>query len=145
MQKKLVRSVIIEKGFNSQTISDKEKGFFPFVPQSKGKHARKPFQAINTPLAVGFDNHLSVGVGCESVPQPLQRFPNLFEVVHFTIIDNPDSAIIARHGLATSFGEVDHRQSSVPQTQTMLFIKKKARVIRAPMGQPHKALGQRIP
>jgi hypothetical protein len=64
-----------------------------------------------------------------------QGLTDLPEIVYLAIVNNMDTSILTAHGLLSCCREIDYGKPPVPQPNTVAFIKKKARIIRATVSE----------
>jgi hypothetical protein len=126
---------VIIKGLDPQSVPGQKKAFLTAIPQSEGKHPYKMLETINSPLKIGIEDHLRVGSAPEAVPVPFQDFTNLSKIINLTIMNDMHTSILTRHGLVSGSGQIDDGQPAMTQPHTGLWIKKKARIIRAAVGK----------
>jgi hypothetical protein len=76
------------------------------IPQGEREHADEMFDALESPLIVRREDHLGVGLGAEGVPETLELFPKLEEVVHLAVEGDDKASAVPGHGIAAERRQV---------------------------------------
>ena len=88
-----------EQRLDAEPVARREELALASVPDHERPHPVEPLDAVEAPLDVGVEDDLGVGAALEGVPQSLELFPELEEIVDHPVEDDPERAIQRGHRL----------------------------------------------
>src|SRR5439155_1284819 len=89
----------VVEGFDPEPIPRQQQPPPPPVPDREGEHPPQLLHAALALLFVEVKNGLCVGSRLVAVPPRFQLGPEDRVVVQFTVVGNPDGAVLVGHGL----------------------------------------------
>ncbi len=94
-------AVLVQKiqWLDPQPVPGNKQGAPTRVPNGKGKHPAKVFDAFLTVLFVEVDNRLGVAVTAVAVATLLQLAAEFRMIIYFAVINEPDGAVFVGYGL----------------------------------------------
>ena len=106
------------------------------VPEGEGKHAAKLMQAPLTPVPIGFEDHLGVGIAAKVQSRLLELRANLAEVVDLSVVDDPVAGCGIVHGLMPLRRQVQDCEAPISQTDFIGFPRRVTQNDRAAVVRP---------
>ena len=104
----------IEQRFDPKAVTGHEQALLLVIPDRKSEDAVQPLHARRSPLDVGCQQHLRVGMAAELMPARQQIAADVFGVVQLAIVANRIGVVssLSRHRLGPAC-RVDHRETAM--------------------------------
>src|SRR5580700_6914542 len=105
---------------DAEAVARQEQPSFLDIPDGKGPHAVEAQLALRTPLRIGGEDDLAVGVGDETMAETTQFLAQLNVVVDLAVIGQPVTPFGVGHRLAGPFGEVEDGKPTMAEPKSCL-------------------------
>src|ERR1035437_8944355 len=101
-EQELRRRLPVIQRLLAQAIARQEQRLAARIPNRRGEHAVKLFDALRPRLLIEVQEGLDVAVRAETVASLLQAPAQILVIIDLAIADEPERAILVRHGLPPS-------------------------------------------
>ena len=120
---------------DAETVARQEQSTLLGIPDGKGPHAIEAQLALLSPLRIGGEDDLAVGVGDETVAEAAQLLAQLEIVVDLAVIGQPVAPFGIGHRLPGPFGEVEDGEPTMAEPEPRLGEMLDAKTVRPTMGK----------
>ena len=132
--------IAVMQRLDAEAVARQEQPTLSGIPDGEGPHAIEAQLALLSPLRIGGEDDLAVGVGDETVAEATQLLAQLEIVVDLAVIGQPVAPLGIGHRLAGPFGEVEDGEPTMAEPKPRFGEMLDAEAVRPTMG---KTVGER--
>ena len=111
-QQRAIGCLVVIERLDTKDVTSTKEFVLVLVVNHERVHAAQTVDQVLAPLLVTVYQDFGISVAVEGVAGRLQLGAKLLEVVDLSVEDNRDLAVVARHGLGSSFGKIENRKTT---------------------------------